>query len=217
MAKRYLAIVPLAAFLLWSGLAYGQSGGEAPGADFTVLARPSAELRPVELWLKDGRPVLHRAWQPITPEDTTFDYALQEAAVRRWVDLMLLSAEPTLANAHQALLILAAENLAETEHARVLQDCPFDPRQAVYCRWRAADEFDGRRLAQEFGERHVGPLVEVGAGLPREIIFVEAVRLEEYDATRAGVPLFIGDPATFFIVSDDSLFGYPPPAQCLHP
>lgn len=183
---------------------------KAPDAEVSAIGELSEGLLPVEIWLKDGRPVLYNDWRPLKPLDGTLDYEAQEGALRRWIDLLMLGEDPSLAEYEGALMFLAAENLNESEHQRYLDGCGFGYQSAPYCVWRAQDEFDVRRLEQEFAQAYLQQLIEIGRTMPRELIFVALAQLQDYDNERGGFPVRIVEEASWpnFTITDASLFGF---------
>lgn len=184
----------------------------AKGAAFTVLGAGQPGIRPLEIWLKDGVPVFYREdeWTSVTVLDRSFDYAPQNGAFIRFLDLLLLAEDPVLLGDAAHARYVAAETLDENGMDGVLKSCR-PGSTPEYCEWDAEGEEAQGALAARFNTDYAGKLQALAKEMPRGFINVERGDLGEYDMARGGFPIDsvgLSDP---FMLTPDSLMGYPGP------
>lgn len=166
------------------------------GAEQQDIGSLPPGLRPLEMWVEDGRPLV-RSWSGFSSNDVG-------AAADRYVNLLLIAFEPTLAEPAASQTVLAGQNLAGPHLNRIIKDCGLI-QNPQYCQWAGKDEFGARAAQQEYASGFASHVAAFARSLPREIVHVEPVRLGEYDAARGGFPIIHGDPNWRFRFSDGSL------------
>lgn len=173
---------------------------------YTSFAEVPAGIRPLNLWLKNGRPVVYKEYRAVTTMDRTFDYRAQEEAIPRLIDLMLLARDPSLIGENDADRVLAGDNLSKAERDRLMKDC--FPPFGSYCNWAGNDEFEVRMNKEEFRNRFAPLLSQIKINSHQEIIFVEHIKLGEYSTERGGFPIsFVRDTLDNFYISKGIIGG----------
>lgn len=142
--------------------------------------------------------------------DRTIDYEAQERALRRWIDLLMLADDPSLAEQQGALTVLAAENLEAAQYQQYLDRCEPEREDPTYCRWRAENEFEARRLQNAFAKAYLPRLIEIGRTMPREFTYVALTVLDVYDGQRGGFSARVVEESSWpsFSITDSSIFGF---------
>lgn len=208
-ALQYFRFTFRSAFVALVVVLLGYSAGAIaqPHEVKTSFSKAGSMLKPLEMWVKDGAVVMHGDFRARTAQDRAIDYPQQHAAIRRWVNLLVLATSPDLVDRAGALEFLAADNLGREEHSRMLKLCAFgQARNLANCRWKASNEFERARMEKEFTQRHLPDLLALAQQLPREMILVENALLTRYDPSTKGFPVSVSD-FDKTVLRGESLFG----------